>query len=389
MADVIIIGGALTGGSTAYHLLSRDPALRVVVVEPDPTYDLAASSRSIGGVRVLFSQEENVRMSQYGHAFYGDFAALMAVEGKPAAAVDYRQGGYLFIANDAQQAEDMVMNHALQTALGARVDLLDAAGLAQRVPGLEVSDVVTAVHAPEDGWIDPQRALQGSAARRCPWAPTTGQRGFARLNTMAAWLARWCWIRASGSRPSSSSTRPAPGRGRFVRSSAWTSPSFPCRAWSSISRSRTRPGGCPWCAMGFGTRFRPEGAGFISGITDHALAGSFRFEVDHVWFEERVWPGLARRMPAFETLKVRNAWAGHYAQNQFDGNMILGPWIGGLENFLIATGFSGHGLQHAPAVGRALAELILDRRFVAIDLARFTYQRILDDAPDPELGFRA
>ena len=389
MADVIIIGGALTGGSTAYHLLSRDPALRVVVVEPDPTYDLAASSRSIGGVRVLFSQEENVRMSQYGHAFYGDFAALMAVEGKPAAAVDYRQGGYLFIANDAQQAEDMVTNHALQTALGARVDLLDAAGLAQRVPGLEVSDVVTAVHAPEDGWIDPNGALQGF--RRKALSLGADYRP-ARVRAIEhdGRLAR-AVVLDTGERIEAQFIVNAAGAwaGEVCALVGMDIPVVPLPRMVFYFEVPDPPRGLPLVRDGFGTRFRPEGAGFISGITDHALAGSFRFEVDHAWFEERVWPGLARRMPAFETLKVRNAWAGHYAQNQFDGNMILGPWIGGLENFLIATGFSGHGLQHAPAVGRALAELILDRRFVAIDLARFTYQRILDDAPDPELGFRA
>ena len=77
------------------------------------------------------------------------------------------------------------------------------------------------------------------------------------------------------------------------------------------------------------------------------------------------------------------------AATSTDGNLIIGPWIGGLENFLIATGFSGHGLQHAPAVGRALAELILDGGFQTIDLGRFTYQRILDATPYPERGMRA
>jgi glycine/D-amino acid oxidase-like deaminating enzyme len=388
MVDVVVIGGALTGGSTAYHLLSRDPGLRVTVVEPDPTYEFAASSRSIGGVRVLFSQEENVRMSQFGHAFYGDFAALMAVGGEPAA-LDYRKDGYLYIANNAEQAEDMAANHALQTSLGARVDLLDAAGLAARVPALDTSDVAVAAHAPEDGWIDPNGALAGFR-RKALSLGAQYRRARVRAIEDDGRLVR-AVVLDTGERIEAQFIVNAAGAwaGEVCALVGMEIPVAPLPRMVFYFETPDPPQGLPLVRDGRGVGFRPEGAGFISGITDHAIAGRFRFEVEHAWFEERVWPGLARRLPAFETLKVKNAWAGHYAQNGFDGNMIIGAWIGGLENFLIATGFSGHGLQHAPAVGRALAELILDRRFVAIDLARFSFQRILDDAPDPERGFRA
>ena len=106
------------------------------------------------------------------------------------------------------------------------------------------------------------------------------------------------------------------------------------------------------------------------------------------YFEDSVWPLLAAMVPKFETLKLERTWGGHYAQNLFDGNMILGRYAPGLENTYTACGFSGHGVMHAPAVGRALAELVLDRDFQTLDLSRLGAQRIRDDDPYPELGIR-
>jgi glycine/D-amino acid oxidase-like deaminating enzyme len=127
--------------------------------------------------------------------------------------------------------------------------------------------------------------------------------------------------------------------------------------------------------------FRPQGAGYISGNTRYDEPPGFNWEIDYTYFDEAIWPGLAERVPAFEALKMTSAWAGHYDQNSFDNNAILGPWVGALENFHIALGFSGHGLMQAPAVGRGLSELLLHGCYQTLDLSRLGYQRILDDAP--------
>jgi FAD-dependent oxidoreductase domain-containing protein 1 len=134
---------------------------------------------------------------------------------------------------------------------------------------------------------------------------------------------------------------------------------------------------------------RPEGKGFITGNTDFSRAGAFDWSVDHAVFEIKLWPKLARLAPALETLKVLNAWPCHYAYNRFDGNMLIGAWPGGPDNMVMATGFSGHGLQHAPAAGRALSELILDGRFETIDLGRFHCRRVQEGRPEPETGMLA
>jgi glycine/D-amino acid oxidase-like deaminating enzyme len=121
--------------------------------------------------------------------------------------------------------------------------------------------------------------------------------------------------------------------------------------------------------------FRPQGAGYISGNTRYDEPPGFNWEVDYPYFDEAIWPGLADRVPAFEALKMTSAWAGHYDQNSLDNNAILGPWVGGLENFLIALGFSGHGLMQAPAVGRGLSELLLHGSYQTLGLSRLGYQR--------------
>ena len=131
---------------------------------------------------------------------------------------------------------------------------------------------------------------------------------------------------------------------------------------------------------------RPEGRGYSVGLVKSDEPRGFNFDVDHEWFQDVVWPACAARIPAFEALKLKREWAGLYDENELDGNMILGNWPGRLDNFYVACGFSGHGLMHAPAVGRALAELIVKGRFESIDLARMGYQRVVDNAPYPETG---
>ena len=138
-----------------------------------------------------------------------------------------------------------------------------------------------------------------------------------------------------------------------------------------------------------GVTFRQEGAGFTAGLTDISVPFGFNWDVDHDLFEKVYWPALAHRVPAFEALKVKRGWGGHYAYNRMDGNTIIGKWIGGLDNFYVATGFTGAGLQKGPAIGRAMTELLLDGGYQTIDLSRMSYQRVIDDEPLLETGFKA
>jgi glycine/D-amino acid oxidase-like deaminating enzyme len=133
--------------------------------------------------------------------------------------------------------------------------------------------------------------------------------------------------------------------------------------------------------------FRPEGEGYSGGLVKSSEPRGFNFEVDQRYFDDVVWPALAHRFPAaFEGAKCHRTWAGLYEQCELDGNPIIGNWPGRLDNFYVVSGFSGHGMMHAPAAGRAIAELIVHGGFQTIDLCRFGYERVLRHAPYPEEG---
>ena len=138
----------------------------------------------------------------------------------------------------------------------------------------------------------------------------------------------------------------------------------------------------PLTVLPGGVYFRPEGRNFISGLSpeEHEEPAEFGWDVDHAWFEERIWPVLAERVPLFEALKVTSSWTGHYDYNALDQNAVIGPHPE-VRNFLFANGFSGHGLQQGPATGRAIAELVIEGAYLTIDLTRFGYERIMRKEP--------
>ena len=135
-----------------------------------------------------------------------------------------------------------------------------------------------------------------------------------------------------------------------------------------------------------GVYARSEGEIYICGASPPEDAEPpADFEVDHGFFEQAIWPVLAERIPAFEAIRPGRAWAGHYDFNTFDQNAIVGP-LPGLDNVLVATGFSGHGLQQAPGVGRGLSELITHGRYASLDLSPLSYERITAGRPLREIN---
>ena len=154
-----------------------------------------------------------------------------------------------------------------------------------------------------------------------------------------------------------------------------------CRSVFVFDSRRALPG-CPLVIDTSGVWFRPEGHQFIVGLSppEDRDAKSFALEVDHAQFEQEIWPALAHRVPAFESLKVTSSWAGHYEYNTFDQNGIVGPHPE-VPNLFLANGFSGHGLQQSPAVGRAVAEWIVHGSCRTLDLSPLSVQRILENRP--------
>jgi glycine/D-amino acid oxidase-like deaminating enzyme len=381
--DVAIIGGGVIGCAAACFL--KDAGVeRVCVIEPDPTYAKASTPVATGGCRRLFALPENIRMSQFSIEFFKDFGRHVAVDGH-AADVQWKEGGYLFVVG-AGHEKVLEENHRLQQSLGVRVELLDRARIAARYPWMRSDDLALGVLSPEDGWLDPNSVLQGfrrkALALGCVFlcdrvvdVYTSGRTvtdlelaSGARVRGDRVVNAAGCWAAS------------------IAKLAGMDLPVNPMRRFEHYVELAHELPAMPLIKDPDRLVIRPEGAGYSVGLVRSDEPRGFNLEIDPGYFQAVVWPACANRIPAFDQLKLRHEWAGLYDECELDGNMILGNWPGRLDNFYVACGFSGHGLMHAPAVGRALAELIVKGRYETIDLSRMGYERVVNHAPYREKG---
>ena len=379
--DILILGGGIVGSAIAYFL-AKAGAGDIRVIEPDPTYEFAATPYANGGIRQLFSLPENIAMAQYGLDFFARFDREMAVDETPAD-IGFRRRGYLFLSDDGDH-ETMEENHRLQVSMGARVDLLDRTALAERFPSLNVEDIALAAHSPDDAWINPHAALMGFREKARALGVTYVK------DRVTAWSAEDCTAKhvalSSGERIAADT---------FVLSAgAWSAElgamvglSLPVEPMCRESHYFTTPADIeplPFLKAETHLAFGPEGQGFAGGLPDWEQPAGFGMEPHPTRFEDVVWPLLAHRVPALETLRLERSWIGHYARNTLDLNAIIGRWRDG--NVYTACGYSGHGIMHAPATGIALSELILKGRYQTMDLSPFGYRRIEENRPYREKG---
>ena len=382
--DIAIIGGGIVGSATAYFLARTGKAGSIAVIEPDPTYEFAATPYANGGIRQLFSLPENLQMAQYGLAFFAGFAEEMALDGVPAD-IGFRRRGYLLLSDDGEHVT-MEENHRLQASMGARVDLLDPAALKARFPSINTGGIALAVHSPDDAWINPHAALMGfrNKARSLGVEYVQAKVEDWRLDQG---LAREVTLSTGGTLVADS----------FVLSAgAWSAqigamiglhlPVEPMCRESHYFTTTSEIEPLPFLKAETHLAFGPEGQGFAGGLPDWTQPAGFHLDPHPTRFEEVVWPLLAHRVPALETLRLERSWVGHYARNIMDLNAIVGRWEGGAGNVYMACGYSGHGIMHAPASGRALAELILDGGYQTLDLSAFGYGRVPAGRPYRERG---
>ena len=387
-ADVVIVGGAIVGSSVATFLAGRpDFDGRIVVVERDPTFRTASTTLSAASIRLQFSTPLNIEMSRFGLDVVRRPERYLAVDGD-VPEVDFLEGGYLFLATDAGRAT-LEHNHAVQRARDVPVVLLSPAELAQRFRWLNVDDLAGAsLGLADEGWFDAHALLQGfrRRARSLGVVERTAvvvemERDGGRIRSVhlddgttieADWVVNAAGPRAAEIAAMVGVDLPVRPRKRFV---------YHVEAPVSL-------GAAPLTIDPSGVYFRPEGPAYIAGFSP--LVGvpdvdTLDLTVDHRPFEELVWPALAHRVPAFDRLRLLDAWAGHYEVNTVDANAIVGPHPS-IPNLLFANGFSGHGLQHAPAVGRGLAEWITLGRFETLDLSPLGYARFERGEPIRELN---
>lgn len=378
IADIVIVGGAAVGSAIAYFLKRDGFGGRLVVVEKDPSYQWCASGRAVAGIRQQFSTPENIRLSQFGVGFFKSIKAELG----PEADIAFRERGYMIMAS-AEGRATLEANVRLQRSLGADVELLEPGAIEKRFPWLSVEGLGGAGWGRSgEGWVDPASLVQllrkGAIARGADYIADE----VVGIDAAGG--------RIEGVRLASGETI---ATGTVICAAGWHSAKVAAMAGLDIPvRPRKRyvfVVDCPTPLPGAGLMidpsglyFRPEGTTFLTGIAppEDQDPDAEDFDIDHAQFEAEIWPRLAARVPAMETLKVKSAWCCHYDVNTLDHNAILGCHPE-LPSFVLACGFSGHGLQHSPGVGRAIAELVRYGRYRTIDVTRLGFDRVLRDAP--------
>lgn len=381
--SVVIVGGGVMGAATACFL-ARDHGVSVTVLERDRAYTRASSALSASSIRMQFSQPANIALSRWSLAFLRRVGDELAV-GSDRPAIGLVEPGYLYLAS-AGGAEALRANHAVQRDARADVVLLDPDALRRRFDWLRVDDLALgslglSSASSGEGWFDGPALMQ--AFRRK--AIASGARFVAAEAT---------GFDTAGDRVTAVRTADGARHGAdafVLAAGAWIAPLAARLGIDLPVRPRKRDvfvfeapavlPGCPLVIDPSGLWFRPEGRGFLCGAPPrHPWPGDPDEPpleaIDHGLFDEVIWPALAHRVAAFEALRLRSAWAGYYEMNDFDHNGLAGA-LPGWANAFTACGFSGHGMQQAPAVGCALAAAIAGERCDAPDLAALSPARLV------------
>jgi len=380
--DVIIIGGAVTGSSVAYHL-TADPTFdgSVLVIEKDPSYQYCASALSAASIRQQYSTAINVAISLHGIAFLREIGERLAVDGdRPE--IGLKEGGYLFLATPGGRPV-LEENHRVQVGNGADILFLEPAALLERFPWLNVEDIAAGTWGRTgEGWFDGYGLMQ--AFRRKARAQGVAYKAATATGLEREGRRLTKVLLDDGSTVSCGAVVNAAGAGgpAIARAAGLEIPVRVKKRMIFSFDCQDEVPNCPLMIDPSGVYVRPEGKGFICGSAPPADQDpdSTDFDVDHGFFEEVIWPILAARVPAFERIRPGRAWAGHYDMNLFDHNAFVGraPEI---DNLYLANGFSGHGLQQAPAIGRGLAELIVHGSYQTLDLTPLAFERLLENRP--------
>ncbi|XP_017168798.1 FAD-dependent oxidoreductase domain-containing protein 1 isoform X2 [Mus musculus] len=336
-ADVVIIGGGILGLSVAFWLKkleSRRGAIRVLVVEQDHTYSRASSTGpSVGGIWQQFSVPENVQLSLFSINFLRNINEYLAVVDAPPVELQFNPSGCLLLASekDAATLENNVKMQRFHHFIYPNEDPNWG------TCSLEKDQQCPCENGQEPGVSTSRMCCSDQCCRSLVWE-----------NCRAG----WCWEGTSWHPPGHQATCGAKEKGPGLET--------------------------PLVADISGVYFRREGLGsnYLGGCspTEEEEPDPTNLNVDHDFFQNKVWPHLVQRVPSFKTLEVQSAWAGYYDYNTFDQNGVVGPHPL-VVNMYFATGFSGRGLQHAPGIGRAVAEIMLEGHFKTIDMSPFLFTR--------------
>lgn len=385
--DVVIVGGAMLGSSVAWFLSDNaDFNGSVLVVEMEPSYERSSTFCTNSCMRQQFSSELNVRISQFAADFVKNLRTYMGGDQR-VPELTIQNFGYMYLADNEAFADVLRESHQVQVAAGAGTKLMTAEDIKRDYPFYNVDDVVLGSHnLVDEGYWDGMAVFEW-------WRRSARQRGIEYISNRVVDII----VGTNGAQVESVTlgTGEVITCGKVVNCSGPRAadtakmlgielPVEPRKRYTYIFEAeQPLDRWLPLTINPSGVHVRQEGQSYYQAgghaEIDPGVAPE-DFEYDHGLWEDKIWPAVATRIPQFEAIKVTHEWVGHYAYNYFDHNAILGTHAA-IDNFYFVNGFSGHGLQQSPAMGRGTAELITYGEYRTLDLSPFNYERIPNNQP--------
>ncbi|WP_233879154.1 NAD(P)/FAD-dependent oxidoreductase [Virgibacillus halodenitrificans] len=374
--DVIIIGGGVIGSSIAYNLLNDGYTGEVTVFEKDKGYEFASTPRSAGGIRQLFTTAINIQISRYSLSKYKTFEEDMKVDGDKAT-IDFQDRGYLFLSKDGS-FQELKKQHLLQRQYQVPSQIVKNDNLLSIIPELNIIDLQGGLYCAEDGYLDPYSVMQGYIRKAKQLGAhyqykevktiLTGRNGVEGIQTTDNEIHHaTIVINCAG-----------PWGPALSKKIGLPLPVVPLkRQIIQFDIADPLEKDLPLTVDPTGVYFRHEGKHILAGFSEKVEPG-INFKWKRSFFVEQLWPILANRVPNFSQAKVKGGWAGIYSHNTIDQNAIIGvhPDMAG---YYLANGFSGHGMQQAPAVGKGIAELIITGSYQTLDLTPLRFSRFKEN----------
>lgn len=379
--DVVIVGGAMYGSSVAWFL-SNNPDFNgsVLVVERDQTYEFTSTAHTNSCIRQQFSNEVNIRISQFGAEFIKNFREFMGNDERVPDVI-LQSYGYMYLADNENFATTLQENQKTQARLGAGTKYMTAEEIHRDYPFYKVDDIIGANHnLVDEGYFDGNTLFDW-------WRRSAKEKGVEYVTNEVVTMA----LNANGTRVESVTLKngdvihcgtvvnaSGPRAVLTSRMAGIEIPVEPRKRYTFIfDAEQPLDRDLPLTIDPTGVHMRTDGQYYLAGCPpdDDPAVDYNDFVQDHSIWEEKVWPIIANRIPQFEAIKLTNSWAGHYAFNTFDQNAIIGPHTK-VENFIFVNGFSGHGFQQSPAMGRGVAEMITFGEYRSLDLSQFSFARI-------------
>ncbi|WP_299415272.1 FAD-binding oxidoreductase [uncultured Sulfitobacter sp.] len=381
--DVVIVGGAIYGSAVAWWL-SQITGFdgTVLVVERDPTYSFASTSHTNSCIRQQFSNPTNIAVSQFGAEYIHNFRDFMGGD-ETVPHLTLQSYGYMYLADTPEFTEDLRQAQKIQHSLGAATKHMSRDEIAQSYPFYQLDDIIAGNHnLVDEGYFDGgtmfdwfKRSARANGAEYVHNEVTAMTRTGDTVQsvTLACGTQIACGTVVNASGPRAKATAAMAGLDL---------PVVPRKRYTYVfDAAHPLDRDLPLTIDPSGVHFRSEGKYYLAGCPpDHDVDVAYDdFAFDHSLWEEKVWPTIAARIPQFEAIKVINEWVGHYAYNTFDQNALVGR-AQSCPNFIFVNGFSGHGLQQSPAMGRGVAELIAYDMYRSLDLSVFDVNRVERDA---------